>query len=117
MPKSPEPPTEPDLGDADETSPRRRPPVALRSPWPAIRVEFEVLARRCRTAAELAEPDDADGGMADGIASMLVLLADIAGVARTRLELRALMHAAMGHAVDAELAARMKAKIDAASKR
>jgi hypothetical protein len=84
------------------------------SPWPALARDLEALAARY-AAAVGADEDDEDADVADGIASTLAILVEVADFATTRLELRALMHAAMGNVTLGELAARIEARKGRAS--
>jgi hypothetical protein len=76
-------------------------------PWPALLAELDALRDRYVTACEKAADAGHAADVADAVASTLVILSDLARVAHTRLELRALMQVATAGLLREELRARI----------
>jgi hypothetical protein len=83
--------------------------------WAALLVDLDALRDRYIAALEktTAAPDR-DGDVADAVCSTLEILSDVARVARTRLEARALVHTALADLLRGELAARLHAPTETA---
>jgi hypothetical protein len=78
------------------------------SPWPTLLVDLDAPRDRYIKALEATKTGDPDADVADAVASTLEVLSDVARVATTRLEARALMRAALDHLLHAELSLRAR---------
>jgi hypothetical protein len=77
------------------------------APWPALLSDLDALRDRYIAALESAKGRDQGGDVADAVASTLEILSDVARVATSRLEARALMRAALDHLLHGELESRV----------
>ncbi|HZU85446.1 MAG TPA: hypothetical protein VE987_21090, partial [Polyangiaceae bacterium] len=83
----------------------------MTTPWPGLLEDLEALAARYLAAVD--EVDSADRGTAEveraeAVASVLVVLAEAAHRAGSRLELRTLVHSAVERLVEDELRDRVE---------